>query len=260
MRFPDSERVHYKQNPLVEVICQLRFKRLLKIESEVPAAFQDRIRKAYPEIRETTTISPPLPPQVAQLVGLEPGAIGQRAFDFLTADSTWKVSLTSHFVALTATEYRKWEDFQSRLAPVVHAFCDVYDVGTFTRIGLRYRDLIQRSRLKLEGRRWAELLNKDLVGELRDPTFESAAKHAARELVLDLDFDEAAVRLYHGFAQLQGNEENCYVIDSDFFRERETERADVKAVLDRFNREAGRLFRWSIADPLHQSMEPEAVG
>jgi len=258
MRFPDSERVRYKQNPLVEVICQLRFKRLLKIESDLPAVFQEKIRKAYPDTREATTVST-LPPQLAQLVGLEPGAIGQRAFDFLTADSTWKVSLTSHFIAVTATEYRTWEDFKARLDPIVDAFCDVYDVGSFTRIGLRYRDVIQRSKLNLSGKRWAELLNGDLVGELREQSFEQAAKHAARELVLGLDFDEASVRLYHGFAQLQGTEESCYLIDSDFFREQETERADVKAILDRFNREAGRLFRWSIADPLHNSMEPERV-
>ncbi len=259
MRFPDSDRVRYKQNPLVEVICQLRFKRLLRIETEPPAAFQEKIRKAYPETKETTTISPPLPPQVAQLVGLEPGALGQRAFDFLTNDSTWKVSLTSHFIALTATEYEKWEDFKARLEVIVTAFCEVYDVSSFTRIGLRYRDLIQRSTLKLDSKRWAELLNRDLVGEMQAETFETDAQHAARELVLRLDFDDASVRLYHGFAQLQGTEERCYLIDSDFFREGETEKDHVKAILDRFNREAGKLFRWSIAEPLHDAMEPQRV-
>ncbi len=258
MRFPESERVRYKRNPLVEVICQLQFKRLLKIESDVPSAFQEQIRKAYPDTREATTISA-LPPQLAQLIGLEPGAIGQRTFDFLTADSSWKVSLTSHFLAVTTTDYRTWEDFKARLDPIMEAFCDVYDVSAFTRLGLRYRDLIQRSKLSLAGSRWADLLNGDLVGELRDASFEAGARHAARELVLGLDFDDASVRLYHGFAQRQGEVETCYVIDADFFRERETERADVKGILDRFNREAGRLFRWSIADPLHKSMEPETV-
>lgn len=259
MRFPDSDRVRYTPNPLAEVICQLRFKRLLRIESEPPAPFQEKIRRVYPETRETNMVSPPLPPQVAQLVGLEPGSIGQRAFDFLTNDSTWKVSLTSHFIALTATEYEKWEDFRARLEFIEGAFCEVYDVTSFTRVGLRYRDLIQRSKLNLSGKRWAELLNRDLVGELQAEKFESDAQHAARELVLTLDFDDASVRLYHGFAQLQGTDERCYLIDSDFFRERETEKDNVKAILDRFNREAGKLFRWSIAEPLHQAMAPQRV-
>jgi uncharacterized protein (TIGR04255 family) len=259
MKFADSERVRYTSNPLAEVICQLRFKRLLRIETEPPAAFQEKIRRIYPETRETNTISPPLPPQVAQLIGLEPGAIGQRAFDFLTNDSAWKVSLTSHFVAMTATEYETWEDFRTRLESIVAAFCEIYDVTSFTRIGLRYRNLIQRSKLNLTGKRWAELLNRDLVGELQAEQFEADAQHAARELVLSLDVDDASVRLYHGFAQLQGTDERCYLIDSDFFREQDTEKGNVKPILDRFNREAGKLFRWSIAEPLHYAMGPQRV-
>jgi uncharacterized protein (TIGR04255 family) len=259
MRFPDSDRVRFTPNPLVEVICQLRFNRILRIDTEPPAAFQEKVRKTYPVARETNTISPPLPPQVAQLVGLEPGAIGQRAFDFMTGDSTWKISLTSHFIALTATEYEKWEDFRERLEFVEAAFCEIYDVTSFTRVGLRYRDLIQRSKLNLSGKRWSDLLNRDLAGELRTEVFEADAQHAARELVLTLDFDDAAVRLFHGFAQLQGSDERCYLIDSDFFRERETERTHVRAILDRFNREAGKLFRWAIAEPLDRAMDPQRV-
>ena len=52
MPFPDSERVIYQRNPLLEVICQLRFPSILRIDSEAPAVFQERVRKEYPMYQE----------------------------------------------------------------------------------------------------------------------------------------------------------------------------------------------------------------
>ena len=36
--FPDTPRVVYNKNPLFEVLCQLRFPHILRIETEIPAA------------------------------------------------------------------------------------------------------------------------------------------------------------------------------------------------------------------------------
>ena len=46
--FPDAPRVMYERNPLVEVICQVRFPPVLRIEAQLPDAFQDRIRDVFP--------------------------------------------------------------------------------------------------------------------------------------------------------------------------------------------------------------------
>jgi uncharacterized protein (TIGR04255 family) len=166
------------------------------------------------------------------------------------------VSLTSNFLALTATAYEDWDEFRRRLSPLVSLLVRLYQVSVFTRVGLRYRDLIQRSKLNLDAARWSELLRNELLGELQDRSFENAAVHAARELVLRLDSADEKVRLCHGFAQVQGSDETCYLIDADFFREGKTSEPDTVALLDRFNREAGNLFRWCILDPLHAAMEP----
>ena len=42
--FSNDERVIYAKRQLVEVICQLRFPEILKIEAHEPADFQDAIR------------------------------------------------------------------------------------------------------------------------------------------------------------------------------------------------------------------------
>src|SRR6266852_706318 len=46
--FPEFTRVIYQRNPLVEVVCQLRFSPILRIDTDPPAEFQDRIRSAFP--------------------------------------------------------------------------------------------------------------------------------------------------------------------------------------------------------------------
>lgn len=71
MLFPESERVIYDQNPLEEVICELRFPQILRIESEAPAAFQDRVRGEYPLVNKRTPLNLGLPPEVAKIFPLE---------------------------------------------------------------------------------------------------------------------------------------------------------------------------------------------
>lgn len=255
MRFPETPRVFYQRNPLAEVICQVRFTRILRIENEAPAAFQDEVRAEYPDVRQSASVNAPIPPEIARIAGLDSDALS-RAFDFCAEDGSWRVSLTSSFLALTATQYEDWSEFRRRFLDVLGALVRLYKVTTFTRVGLRYRDVIQRSKLSLDTSRWSELLSNELLGELQDQAVEEAAVHAARELVLRLDRAEEKVRLYHGFAQFQGIDENCYLIDADFFREGKTNEQDTIATLDRFNREAGNLFRWCIREPLHRAMEP----
>jgi uncharacterized protein (TIGR04255 family) len=112
VRFPDSPRVIYTRNPLVEVICQVRFARLLKIESELPVSFQETLRHQYPKLREVRSAR--LPDLVANVIGVPPNAITS-TFEFVDRDDIWKASLTSTFLAVSTVQYTRWEDFLTRL-------------------------------------------------------------------------------------------------------------------------------------------------
>src|SRR5258708_12324597 len=57
MLFPESERVIYDKNPLQQVICQLRFPPILRINTEVPVAFQERVKQDYPFYQEKSEIT-----------------------------------------------------------------------------------------------------------------------------------------------------------------------------------------------------------
>ena len=53
--FSNQPRKIYRRNQLIEVICQLRFPEILKIEAHEPADFQDAIRQAYPQYGKSSS-------------------------------------------------------------------------------------------------------------------------------------------------------------------------------------------------------------
>jgi uncharacterized protein (TIGR04255 family) len=258
MLFPEFERVIYEKNPLAEVICQVRFPRILRIDTELPTLFQDRVRPTYPHFDQSPVVElGPLPPELSRLAGLgKVLGVGQQKYEFASTDRTSRVSLTSQFLAFSTSVYRRWEDFKGQLVGPLNALIECYNPAFFTRIGLRYQDVIRRSCLGLNEVGWHDLLQDHVLGELAKPGFEKAALHVARDLLLQLDDLGDRVRVQHGFARTGEDPETCYLIDGDFYFETQTERDDATTVLDRLNKESGRLFRWCIKDRLHAAMDP----
>jgi uncharacterized protein (TIGR04255 family) len=252
------QRVIYERNPLEEVICQLRFPQILRIGTEPPAEFQEHIRADFPIYSEEEPIGG-LPTNLpAELRGLIKSAfqVGTQfpTRRFSSGDGTWTVSLASDFIALSTTAYVRWEDFRNRLRGPLEALAAVYAPAFFSRIGLRYRDLICRSRLGLQQAHWSELLQPHIAAELTDENV--PVVEALHQVICALSGDRR-VRLVHGLRRV--SEEQCYTIDADFFTEERTEIPDATTVLTDFNREARRLFGWCISPRLHDAMVPRAI-
>jgi uncharacterized protein (TIGR04255 family) len=261
---PESPRAIYRVNPLVEVVCQLRFPALLRVDVEPPAAFQERIRNAYPVLtdkaNELLGLPPDLPPLVANLLRLP--AARQKppaAYDFVSADGRWTVSLTRDFLALATTSYRHWEEFKEHLKAPLDALLDIYAPSWFSRIGLRYQDLIRRSALNLADRPWSELLKPPITGMLSAGDLNATVEQTLTQSVVKLPNEQGYINLRHGLLQTADNSETCYLIDNDFFTDKQTRSADVYDKLDFFNQQSGRLFRWCITEALDAAMDPELV-
>src|SRR5579883_3208137 len=95
--FPLSPRVIYANAPLVQVIAQVRFPPILKIEGQPPAEFQDRIRRIFPLLEKHAN---PLALQLSQFGQLPLEiiqALGQQvsgiAYVFLTENRATNVNL-----------------------------------------------------------------------------------------------------------------------------------------------------------------------
>lgn len=220
--FPAAERVLYDRNPLEEVICQLRFPPILRIASEVPALFQEAIRREFPLYSEDEAIAglpANLSAELASLLksNLAGGAETTRRFG---SPDGWSVSLTSEFIALSTTKYTRWEDFRSRLRLPLKALVDVYSPAFFSRVGLRYRDVIRRSALGLESVPWSELLKPQIAAELSDSGL--TILEAKHQVVVSLGVNRS-VRMVHGLRRPTGDPEGeqSYALDSDFSRRSE---------------------------------------
>ncbi len=261
MPFPESPRVIYERNPLREVICQVRFPPILRIETEPPAAFQDRVRAEYPMFRE---VQPELPTtnMPAEMVSIFRSMLSTRArstaYEFASEDGAWSITLSRDAVALKTTAYGRWEDFRDHLDGPLRSLSELYKPALFSRVGLRYVDVIQRSMLGLMDRPWLELLKPHIAGEFAATELADQIEHAARELRIRLA-DEGSVMIRHGIAVDEGANEQCFVIDSDFFTERRLEPQNALERLGSFNRNSGRLFRWCIQETLHSAMRPTVV-
>ena len=112
MPFPNTQRVIYDKNPLDKVICQLRFAPILKINAEIPATYQDKIRSHYPSYSESNRViveapegqKGAIPPEVLSMI--MQNAQTNKNYQFSSEDNNWKVNLTYNFISLAASDYK----------------------------------------------------------------------------------------------------------------------------------------------------------
>jgi uncharacterized protein (TIGR04255 family) len=260
MYFPESDRVIYERNPLMQVACQLRFPPILKIAHQEPFDFQDQIRSQYPLFEGGKMHFPPEISQIAQQLNLP--ISGDMYYGFKSEDQKWQLSITKDFISLSTSAYERYEQFQDRFRKVVEIFESLYQPSFYTRVGLQYQDLIVRSKLGLEDRKWSDLITEHIVSELYNPEMAASIQFMTKNLVLETE--DGQVNFNHGLVTVKesgaSQGEIAYLLDADFYVDQKMERdEDVWNLLSKFNQSAGRLFRWSITDVLHDAMEPRPV-
>jgi uncharacterized protein (TIGR04255 family) len=256
--FPESERIIYAKNPLELVICQVRFPAILKISAEPPVDFQEPLRKDFPLFREVPPLDmgTGLPPELSAIMSKLMPLPSSKTYELTSEDGAWQITLTQDSLALLCKSYRRWEEFKSPLQKALALLEKIYKPSFFERIGLRYRDVIARNKLGLKDVPWSELLSKDLAGEFHSRIADSV-EGAWHQLSLRLQGDAAKVTLGHGLGNKDGDV--CYIIDTDFYTAERIGVDDAERILAYFNRQAGRVFRWCIAERLHRTMEPQPV-
>ncbi|MGB7621021.1 MAG: TIGR04255 family protein [Terriglobia bacterium] len=262
MTFPETDREIYKRNPLEFVVCQLKFPPILEISAEMPARFQNIIRERYPFYVKQEQQE--IPKEILNLLGGLPFGrpVGATIHKFLTEDQKRSISLSSDFIAYQDRDYSKWESFSKAIQDAQHALEDVYRPAFYTRIGLRYRDIINPRNLGIREERWQELLKPSLIGMLgaQDDigTFivrtQTEASFALKEV------DGAMVTLRHGIGPSPpSSDERHYYLDLDSHTTTRREGKDVIDVLNAFNRVSGYFFRWAITPELRRILGPEPI-
>lgn len=252
MDFPDVERVIYDNNPLSEVVCQVRFPRILAIDERLPSEFQVGLGSEFPFVEAREAIN------IAAAFTADMASLRRTHYDFQNEARDTTITLCSEFVAVTSRSYQRWEHFSGHIERALTALEKSYPIPMFTRIGLRYVDTISREDLGLSGTKWSDLIKRAALGIVADNVIPiSDVEELLNTAVLNLPRGKVAIRT--GIRQVEPNSDfTVFVVDSDFFYDQPVKgKQDATDLCSTFNRYAGRAFRWFITDQLHAALGPQ---
>jgi uncharacterized protein (TIGR04255 family) len=252
--FPHSDRVVYANNPLAEVICQLRFPTVLKVESDIPADFQERIRHRFPIYEaDEKEILPGLPEEFKKAVG---DKITRKQHQFRTEANDSSIFLSREAIGISTTHYERWELFKADIDLALSAATEIYRPSYFSRIGLRYRNLIDREAWGLAEEPWCALLRPEIAGELCLTEWAEGAEEVSRAIRARMNEEGDHVLLQHGIALDAEDERQGYLVDFDYYYSEKVEIKDADEIIERLHSHSGKAFRWAITDALHRALGP----
>jgi uncharacterized protein (TIGR04255 family) len=274
MKIDASERVVYAHNPLAEVVCQVQFDALPALTQAEVAALQARFstdmgHSVY-QVEELTQVE-----YQVTFDGTAP-AFSQQALPankihhFLSADGFWRVSFCATFMALTCLKYSKWEEFRPVFFNAIDCFGDVLKTARVSRVGLRYKDVIEREPLGLAGVAWHELIKPFMLGPLNPDALadeQTLTENDIGSLVSQyvLHLESCKLLLQSSLLMSLDGQRKAFLIDMDFFNDHApaleqtiTNRASLIDQLNILHGHAGDLFRRCIKEKLHDALRPAA--
>ena len=224
MTFPASERVVYDSHTLNQVIFQVRYPTILSI-GESPTAFQNRIREEYPLYQRQQL--PQIPAQLMDLVANLPiSSPASVAHTFSTADEARSVTLAPDFLAVTENRYDEWPTLKPQIKAVKGALEAIYEPAFYSRVGLRYQDVVDREAVGGSGIDGGDkLLNPTFTGLLsaQEPAIRDSVTELFTNALVALDsVDAAVVRIQHGLARTSTESPWAYLIDADYYTDQRT--------------------------------------
>jgi len=259
--FTNKPRCRYRENPLAEVICQLRFPEILAISAQLPVEFQEAIRSEFPGFARRQEL--PAPRVIST-----PGNLAVQKqepitnYQFSSPDGVWRVNLTGTFISLTCSRYTCWEDFAKKLDKPLAAFIRIYKPAYFERVGLRYLNFISRFQLGLEGVPFRELITPCYLGPLaEEDVIETAATRCSVDTEMALR-GGCRVKLHAGpgLVKRGGKEDKevKFIFDQDLYMPGQVQLNLVAGALQTLHAQADSIFRGAITEKLHEAMEPIA--
>jgi len=260
--FSSQDRCRYGRHQLTEVICQLRFPEILTIAANPPVDFQEAIRSQFPRFQRRMEVPAPKITGTPGHFSLENQPTSTN-YQFLSADGTWRINLTSKFISLTCANYTAWEDFAAMLDSPLASFIRIYNPAYFERIGLRYLNAFSRNALELEGTPFRELIAPCYLGPLAQPEIvEANTSRCTVDVEMALR-GGCRVKLHAGPGMIRrGNQEDKeikFIFDQDLYMPGQIPVKLSAGALQTLHSQAFQIFRSAITETLHDAMEPESL-
>jgi uncharacterized protein (TIGR04255 family) len=230
---------HFKRNFIRTAVCELRFPTLFEIEqNQPPPSLARALRKEYPVYDQQDDLN------------LTIGRVAKnKSHLFISKKSRWKVSLRAHAISLETSHYDSFPEFRSRLSFIVDAAEKIIDSDFFTRVGLRYINVVP-----FNGADVAKWINPSLVGVLSDGTYGDVRECFQR---VSGTTSLGGYLFQHGLEESDPGKER-YILDYDFFCE-EVSVSDVMDVVDKLHREEFSMFSRALGDQAKEYLGPSTL-
>lgn len=250
MHIQRKERVVFQENPLVEVIAQVRFPKILNLNDERLTKFQDKMKESYPKVEESDS---------------------KEAYIFKSLDENTYVYLSSESLTLTTSDYSQWSVFFEKIKAVFSIGKDIYDFTNSSRIGLCYRDFISRNSLGLEDVSWRELISSDLLGIWGGKMFSDSASGYIPDDSLDAMFTSYSIKIEDYMLNLKAGLANKsqvsdktiieegFLIETDFYSDDWKELTSERVIIDYFEKlhfYSSTIFQKCITQKLYDALKP----
>jgi uncharacterized protein (TIGR04255 family) len=246
------EEVHLARAPLVHVVAQVRFPKVLALATDAGVApVQEALVHRFPVLQQDQTMGVLITPN-----GVTSQPQADTVWRLQTRDNDWQVSIGTSFISLDTTAYVSRADFCDRLVEVLEAFRKVVNPVIAERVGMRYVDRLddpdQLSRL-------GELVRAEILGGYAVPLPDGVAlRHSICESVFTGGDNQVLAR----WGMLPPNavldpvivpsERQSWVLDVDVFRDvrMDFDHYSLTELVREFADQSYRFFRWAVTDAL----------
>lgn len=233
----------YKHNLLRQAVCEFRFPTLMELgDPRPPSSFVKALRKEYPNLELTNEL----------MLGIGGASNGfNNTHVFRSTKLTWAVTLKQSAFSIETTAYTNYAQMKERILRVVEAASKIIDSDFFTRVGLRYINVISNETDPTDG--W---INSELVNPLRSGYFSGIKEYAGK---LQLLASDGSCLLQHGLRLNQHPTKGSvpeYFLDIDTCRN-EVALGDTEAALDAIHAQSFDIFDWAIGEKTREYLSAE---
>lgn len=259
MPFPEKKRVKFTVNPLIEVISQLSFLTPYTADdgfnADNMASLHGSVKELFPlfDINKSVTVEYQAEAQTST-------THEEELFEFSNIDKSCKIILRRESVSIATPLYESWEEFKGNLDYfITNGLCQHLPKKALSRVGLRYRDVINRSALGLDGVPWSQLLNKSIAPLFYDDDIRNSLVGGNTTANIRLEDHPGMLLANYGLVTYNPTGEECYLIDSDFYIQGEFDYGAADEHLGVFNTKSRNFFQWAILERLYQALGPTEV-
>jgi uncharacterized protein (TIGR04255 family) len=240
LNVPQVARRHYSRNFIRQAVCELRFPTIFEIDDRrPPQVFWNAVRRTF----QTHDL--------ISKVNLSPAKVEHgNAHRFTTPKGRWTAILRNSSVSLETFQYNSFEDFEENLRVIVNAASQMIDSEFYTRIGLRYINL-----LPIEGGGVDGWVNPVLIAPLATGVLGDSSEFAGQ-----VRGNTACGGYYfqHGIGVDQAaSASKGYVLDFDFYCD-DVPVANAWETIRALHSEEHSLFRWALGPKAQAHLEKGA--